>query len=145
MFSSVRGVTGRPVGPRRGEFPAAAKRPQQTQVWSQTVTQSPAFLRCGLKSPQALGFAINYEMFGQTFSTGFILSIFNIKPTTKCWVSIQGMAFKLIHSLAASTTDSNPLAERSSCRLQFQTNFVEPLGFFFFPPNTFPSYYMTIH
>lgn len=78
--------------------------------------------------PQALSFAVSYEMFGQTFSTGLMLSIFNIKPTTKCRVTVQGKAFKLIHRLVGNTADSNAPVEGPSGRLEFQTNFVELLS-----------------
>lgn len=98
-----------------------------------------SILEVWAQSPQALGFAINYEMFGQTFSTGLTLSVFNMKPTTKCWVSVQGMAFRLIRRIAVHTADGNPPAEGPSGTLQFQNNFVEPLSFFFFFfRNTFP-------
>lgn len=130
---------GRAAGPRQGTFPAARRGLDKSRCGAR---KSPitGILEVWTQSPQALGFAVNCEMFGQTFSTGFMLSIFNIKPTTKC--RVPGMAFKLIHRLAENTADSNALAEGPSGRLQFQTNFVEPLSFF---SNTFPSHYMTIH
>lgn len=141
-FHLSEGWWGRAAGPRQGTFPAAVKRPWQIQVWSQNVTQSPTFLRCGLRAPRHSGLQSTMRCLGKLSAQVFRLSIFNIKPTTKCWVSVQGMAFRLIHCLAASPADSNPPAEGPSRRLQFQTNFVEPLSFF---SNIFPSHYMTIH
>lgn len=131
----------RAAGPRQGTFPAARRGLDKPRCGARKSPDS-SILEVWTQSPQALGCAINCEMFGQIFSTGFILSIFHIKPTTKCRVSVRGMAFKLIHRLAENTADSNALAEGPSGRLQFQTNFVEPLSFF---SSTFPSHYMTIH
>lgn len=92
--------------------------------------------------PQALRFAVNYEMFGQTFSAGLTLSIFNIKPTTKCPVAVQGKAFTLIHRLVGNTADSSAPVEGPLGRLEFQTNFVDcfSLSLILSLPR-----YMTIH
>lgn len=65
---------------------------------------------------------------GKLSARGFKLSIFNIKPTTKCRVTGQGKAFKLIRRLVENAADSNAPAEGPSGRLEFQTDFVALLS-----------------
>lgn len=78
-----RGDRGEQPGLARAHSQQQLRGPDKSRWWSQKVNQSKTFLRYGARSPQTLSFAINCEMFGQTFSKGFMLSIFNIKPTFK--------------------------------------------------------------